>query len=118
MDFINSATGNISNPANWRDTWSFQVSARYGITEKWAILSSGLYESNASPIATNQIGYPVSSTASLTAGLDILLTKIFSAQVMYGYGAFIPKAVIANATGNGTVSANFQSVVVQFIYKT
>ena len=84
VDFINSATGNISNTANWRDTWSFQASARYGLTEKFAILGSGLYESNASPISTNQIGYPVSSVASLTGGVDVLLTKNLSAQIMYG----------------------------------
>lgn len=117
VDFINSATGSFSNPANWQDTWSFQVSTRYTLTEKLAILGSGMYETNPVPITTNQIGYPVSSSGSLSAGLDVTLKKEISAQIMYGYGAFIPKAIISNTTGNGTVKSNSQSVVVQLIYK-
>ncbi len=117
IDFINSATGSFSTPANWRDTWSFQISARYVLTEKWAILGSGIYETNAVPTATNQIGYPVSSSGSLTAGLDAQIMKEISVQVMYSYGGFIPDAMIANPTMNGTVSANTQSFVVQLIYK-
>ncbi len=117
IDFINSATGSFSTPANWRDTWSFQVSARYVLTEKWAILGSGIYETNAVPTATNQIGYPVSASGSLTAGLDAQVMKEISVQVMYSYGGFIPDAMIANSTTNGIVSANTQSFVVQLIYK-
>ena len=117
VDFINSATGTFSTPANWRDTWSFQLSSRYALTEKLAILGSGIYETNAVPPATNQIGYPVSSSAALSIGLDFLLAKEFSLQIMYGYGAFIPNAVISNTTGNGTVSANTQSCVAQLTYK-
>lgn len=118
IDFINSATGSFSSPANWRDTWSFQGAARYALTEKLAVLGSGMYETNAVPTATNQIGYPVSASGSLTAGLDILLIKEVSAQLMYSYGGFIPDARIANTTANGTVSANTQSFVFQLIYKT
>lgn len=118
IDFINSATGSFSTSANWQDTWSFQVSARYALTEKLAVLGSGIYETNAVPTATNQIGYPVSASGSLTAGLDVLLMKEVSAQIMYSYGGFIPDAIIANTTANGNVSANTQSFVVQLIYKS
>ena len=118
IDFINSATGTFSTPANWHDTWSFQASARYSLTEKLAILGSGIYETNAVPTSTNQIGYPVSASGSLTAGIDVLLMKEISAQVMYSYGGFIPDAIIANTTANGTVSANTQSFVLQLIYKS
>lgn len=117
IDFINSATGTFSTSANWHDTWSFQASARYSLTEKLAVLGSGIYETNAVPTFTNQIGYPVSASGSLTAGIDILLMKESSAQVMYSYGGFIPDAIIANTTANGTVSANTQSFVIQLIYK-
>lgn len=117
IDFINSATGSFSTPANWRNTLSFQVSARYVLTEKLAILGSGLYDTNPVPIENNQIGYPVSSSGSLAAGLDMTLNKEISAQIMYGYGAFIPKAIISNLTGSGTVDATFQSVVIQLMYK-
>ena len=117
IDFINSATGSFSTPANWRDTRSFQVSARYVLTEKWAFLGSGVYETNAVPTATNQIGYPVSASGSLTVGLDTQIMKEISAQVMYSYGRFIPNAIIANTTASGTVSANTQSFVIQLIYK-
>ena len=118
IDFINSATGTFSNPANWRDTVSFQISARYALSEKLALLGSGIFDTNAVPTATNQIGYPVSSFGALSIGLDFSLVKEISAQIMYGYGAFIPNAVISNAAVNGTVSANTQSFVFQLIYKT
>lgn len=118
IDFINSATGSFSTPANWQDTWSFQASARYALTEKLAVLGSGIYETNAVSTATNQIGYPVSASGSLTAGLDVLLMKEVSAQIMYSYGGFIPDAIIANTTANGNVSANTQSFVIQLIYRT
>ena len=117
MDFINSATGSFSTPANWGDAWSFQISARYTLTEKLGVLGSGIYETNPVPIATNQIGYPVSSAGALSIGLDFLLIKDLSAQFMYSYGAFLPNAVISNTTGNGVVSANTQSYAVQLAYK-
>jgi long-chain fatty acid transport protein len=117
IDFINSATGSFSAPANWRDTWSFQASARYALTENWAVLGSGIYETNAVPAVTNQIGYPVSSSGSLTIGFDAQIMKEISAQIMYSYGGFIPDAIIANTTANGIVSANTQSFVIQLIYK-
>ena len=118
MDFINSATGSFSTPANWGDAWSFQISARYALTEKLGVLGSGIYETNPVPVATNQIGYPVSSAGALSIGLDFLLMKEFSTQVIYSYGAFLPNAIIANTTGNGTVAANTQSFVAQVTYKT
>lgn len=117
VDFINSATGSFSTPANWGDAWSFQISARYTLTEKLGVLGSGIYETNPVPIATNQIGYPVSSAGALSIGLDFLLIKDLSAQFMYSYGAFLPNAVISNTTGNGVVSANTQSYAVQLAYK-
>ena len=118
VDFINSATGSFSTPANWGDAWSFQISARYALTEKLGVLGSGIYETNPVPVATNQIGYPVSSAGALSIGLDFLLMKEFSTQVIYSYGAFLPNAIIANTTGNGTVAANTQSFVAQVTYKT
>ena len=114
---LNSATGSFSTPANWRDTWSFQASARYVLTENWAVLGSGIYETNAVPAVTNQIGYPVSASGSLTIGFDAQIMKEISAQIMYSYGGFIPDAIIANTTANGIVSANTQSFVIQLIYK-
>lgn len=117
IDFINSATGSFSTPAHWRDTWSFQASARYVLTENWAVLGSGMYETNAVPAAANQIGYPVSASGSLTIGFDAQIMKEISAQFMYSYGGFIPDAIITSTTANGTVSANTQSFVVQLIYK-
>ncbi|MCR9192763.1 MAG: outer membrane protein transport protein [Gammaproteobacteria bacterium] len=118
VDLINTATGSNSTPANWGDAWSFQVSASYALKEKLALLGSGIYETNPVPVATNQIGYPVSSSGALSIGLDLSFMKEFSVQAMYSYGAFLPNATIANITGHGTVAANFQSGVVQFIYKT
>ncbi|MCX7091669.1 MAG: outer membrane protein transport protein [Legionellales bacterium] len=118
VDFINSAKGSFSTPANWGDAWSFQISARYILTEKLGVLGSGTYETNPVPIATNQIGYPVSSAGALSIGLDFMMIKELSAQIMYSYGAFIPNAIIANTTGNGTVSANTQSFVAQLAYKS
>lgn len=117
VDFINSATGSFSTPANWGDAWSFQISARYSLTEKLAILGSGIFDTNPVPVATNQIGYPVSSAGAFSVGLDFLLMKELSTQIMYTYGAFLPNAVISNATGNGTVSANTQSYIFQLVYK-
>ena len=117
IDFINSATGSFSTPANWRDTWSFQASARYVLTENWAVLGSGIYETNAVPAVTNQIGYPVSASGSLAIGFDAQIMKEISAQIMYSYGGFIPDAIITNTTVNGTVSANTQSFVIQLAYK-
>lgn len=115
--FINKTNGTAIIPANWRDTWSFQVNTRYALTEKIALLGSILYETNPVPISTNAIGYPLSETGSLTVGLDLTLQKNLSTQLTYSYGAFIPKAKINNAGNKGLISANFQAVAIQLTYK-
>ncbi len=80
VNFINSALGTFDIPANWRDTWSFQASLRYALTNRLAILGSTIYETNAVPVATNQIGYPVSSSGSLVIGIDVGILSELSTQ--------------------------------------
>ncbi|MCX7091666.1 MAG: outer membrane protein transport protein [Legionellales bacterium] len=116
--FINTTTGSFSTPTNWYDVWSFQGVSRYAVTENFALLGGLIYETNPVPTFNNQIGYPLAASGAISAGLDIKLHKNLSSQIMYGYGAFIPNAVISNTTGNGTISASFQSLVVQLTYKT
>lgn len=117
ITFINTTTRSFSAPAMWHDVWSFQLTTRYATTDKLALLGSVIYETNPVPLATNAIGYPLAASGGVAAGVDIALFKNFSTQIIYGYGAFIPDAIIANAKGTGTVAANFQSVLVQFVYK-
>lgn len=115
--FINTTTGSFSTPANWRDVWSFQAVSRYAIRENFAILGGLIYETDPVPVVNNQIGYPLAASGAISLGIDLQLHKDISAQIMYGYGAFIPDAIINNSTGNGLVSANFQSLIIQCSYK-
>lgn len=69
------------------------------------------------PTATNQIGYPLSGAGSISAGVDFILQKEFSSQLVYGYGMFIPNAKINNSNNYGSVAANFQVLVFQITYK-
>lgn len=115
--FSNTVTGTYVFPVDWKDILSYQVSTRYAVVEKVAVLGSILYDENAVDLSANQIGYPVSSSLSVSGGLDFTLNKTLSAQLVYTYGTFAPKAIIANASGQGTVDANIQIGTIQFVYK-
>ncbi|HVT61880.1 MAG TPA: hypothetical protein VHD33_00120 [Legionellaceae bacterium] len=113
-----SPTGSFVIPTNYKDTWSFLGLTRYAILEKLAILSGIIYETNAVPLVNNAIGYPVAASGSLSVGVDITLRKELSIQVLYSYGTFLPNAPINNTSSIGTINAQFQAGVLQFIYKT
>ena len=115
--FSNTITGTYVVPVDWKDILSYQLSSRYAVTEKVAVLGSVLYDDNAVNLSANQIGYPVSSALSLSGGLDLMLNQNLSAQFIYTYGTFAPKAIIDNASGQGRVSANIQIGTIQFVYK-
>lgn len=116
--FKNTTTGNRVAPTLWQDAWSFQLSSRYVIKEKVALLGSVIYETNpGGPIVTNSIGYPLAATGSLSAGVDYTLFQNFSVQLIYGYGSFIPNSKINNANDKGIVTANSQAFVLQFTCK-
>ena len=117
IDFRNTTTGSVVVPTNWRDTWSYQILTRYATNERIAILGALLYETNVNPTVTNNIGYPVSNSAFISAGVDVSLQKSISLQLMYGYGLFTLKSKIDTSKSNGSVSANTQAAVVQFTYK-
>jgi long-subunit fatty acid transport protein len=117
VNFRNTTTGNSISPANWRDTWSFQVNTRYKITNSTALLGSVLYETNAAPISTNAIGYPLSGYSSISVGLDLTLSRNLSVQLGYSYGELIPYAKINSGGRRGIISANFQAAVLEFVYK-
>lgn len=118
IDFTNTTTGTYSVPTNWRDVWSFQLQTRYVMSEKSALLVSIIYETNPVPLATNAIGYPLAASGAISAGVDIVLQKQLSMQVLYSYGAFLPDSPINNTNSIGTINAYFQAGVLQFIYKT
>ncbi len=116
--FNNSTSGSYTIPTDWKDVWSFQVTTRYAIKEKLALLGSIIYETNPVPLSTNAIGYPLAVSGSLSGGVDIALRKDLSIQAIYSYGAFLPNSPINNANSVGTINAHFQAGVLQFIYKT
>lgn len=117
IDFTNTTTGSYVVPTNWKQVWSFQANTRYLATEKVGLLASIMYETNPAPLATNAVGYPLAASGSLAAGLDLMLLNELSSQVLYSYGRFLPNSPISNANDTGAVTANFQAVVLQFIYK-
>jgi long-subunit fatty acid transport protein len=117
VNFRNTTVGNSISPANWSDTWSFLVNMRYKITDNTALLGSILYETNAAPISTNAIGYPLSGFGSISVGLDLTLRNNLSAQLVYSYGEFIPNARINSGGSRGIISGNFQAAVIEFFYK-
>lgn len=115
--YTNSATGTYTVPTNWKDVFSYQILTRVATTEKIALLGSIIYETNPAPVSTNAIGYPLSSLAFISAGFDAVLLQKFSAQILYGYGAFIPEAKIDSSGNNGSITLATQAVVLQFTYK-
>lgn len=117
VNFINKTNGNSTSLANWKDVWSFQISSRYKVTDKVALLGSIIYETNPVPTITNQIGYPLSASGAISGGFDLTLTKGFSAQLIYGYGKYIPNAKINTSNSKGSISANFQTAGLQLTYR-
>lgn len=116
--FINSTTGSYSIPTDWKKTWSYQVSTRFAFNQRYALLGGALYETNPTPLSTNAIGYPLSPTGSISLGLDINLISNLSTQIIYGYGAFIPKSKIdSSSQGSGNIAGNFNVAVLQLSYK-
>ena len=117
--FINSTTGSYNIPTDWKQTWSYQLSTRFALNLRYAILGAILYETNPAPLSTNAIGYPLSSIGSASLGMDLNLVSNLSAQIMYGYGAFIPKSKIdSSSQGVGKISGNFNVVALQLTYRT
>ncbi len=116
--FTNTTTGTYVTPTNWKDVWSYQGSTRYAITEKIALLGSAIYETNPTTVATNQLGYPLSDSASGSIGLDLSLQKKLSTQIVYSYGTFISKSPINTSGSKGSVTANSHAVILQLTYKT
>ena len=118
INFQNTTRGSSVVPTYWKDVWSYQVVTRYATTEKVALLGAFIYETNPNATSTNNIGYPLASTLFISGGLDINLLKQFSAQLLYGYGVFAPKAKIFTKESLGIISANTQAALLQFTYKT
>lgn len=117
IDFTNTTTGSYSVPTNWRDVWSFQLTTRYVLIDQLALLGSIIYETNPVPLATNAIGYPLAASGAISAGLDIAVQKELSIQALYSYGRFLPNSPINNVNSIGTITAQFQAAVLQFVYK-
>lgn len=113
----NSTTGTNITPTNWRNAWSFQYVARFTATDRLGIINFGNYETNLISPQFNQIGYPLSAFGSLGAGFDVVIKEGLSTQIIYGYGAFIPKAKINNFYSQGQVTLNVQSITLQCSYK-
>lgn len=118
ISFKNTTTGDVTIPTNWKNVLSYQVVTRYATTEKTALLGSIIYETNPNPTSTNNIGYPLAASMFISAGLDLNLQKKISAQLIYGYGLFVPAAKINTPVSGGSISANIQAAILQFLYKT
>lgn len=117
VNFINTTTGTSLVSAKWKDTWSYQLNTRYSFNEKIAFLGSILYETNAAPISTNAIGYPLANSGFLSTGLDLQVKQNVSIQLSYGYGRFIPRAIIASSGSSAKIRGIFQSAMIQLSYK-
>lgn len=113
----NTTRGSFTYPTNWGDTWSYTMATEYAFTEKVAGLASALYETNPAPNSTNAIGYPLAPVVFLSGGLDIALYKNWRMQLVYGYGFFIPNAIIDNGSSKGTITNSTQAGTLQFSYK-
>ncbi len=118
LDFTNTTTGSYVVPTNWKDVWSFQITTRYALIDKLALLGGIIYETNPVLLATNAIGYPLAASGALSGGFDFALRNDLSIQAIYSYGALLPNSPINNANSVGTINAHFQAGVLQLIYKT
>lgn len=118
INLFHATTGSTITPTNWKDVWSFQLGTRYVTTEKTALLGSAIYETNADPTITNNIGYPLAPLLSFSGGLDVTLHKKLSTQIIYGYGFFLPNSLIETPKSRGSIAGNFQSLLMQFTYRS
>lgn len=116
LDFINTTSGSYTVPTRWKNVWSYQLSTRITTIEKLALLGSIIYETNPVGVATNAIGYPLAANLFVSGGVSITLNKALSTQLIYGYGTFVPNAVINNAHSKGEISANVQAAIAQLKY--
>lgn len=115
---FNTTRGDYVYDTAWLDTWSFQVSGQYTSSDRFAWLATVMYETNAAPLRTNAIGYPLAPTLFFSGGVDVAVNKNLHIQLFYGYSIYTPKAQIDNGYSLGSISADTQSGVVQFMYKT
>jgi long-chain fatty acid transport protein len=118
INFTNTTSGTYLAPTNWQDVWSFQATTRYAIKQRIAMLASLSYETNPVPLDTNSIGYPLAASGSLSAGLELALTKELSLLSVYAYGAYLPNSPINNKNSNGVIHTRVQSGALQITYKT
>lgn len=117
VNLINTTTGTFIIPTNWKDTWSYQVNTRYAVNDKLAFLGSLLYETNAAPLSTNAVAYPLSNSGFFSSGLDLSFNYGWSTQLIYSYGGFIPKAKINSRGNRGKIAGVFQSAIMQLSCK-
>lgn len=118
--FTNTTTGTYVVPTDWHDTWSFQLLTRYAVTDMFAVLASAIYETNAAPMSTNAIGYPLAPMWGAAAGLDVSLSQLnkhLSIQLIYSYATFDPNSEIDQVSSKGMIAQNAQAGILQFIYK-
>lgn len=114
---LNTTRGNVVYMTDWKNTWSAQVFTQYNSSDKLAWMAGATYETNAAPLATNAIAYPLAPSWFFSGGVGIGLTESLSMQLFYGYGFFLPAAQIDNADSLGSITSNTQVGVLQFIYK-
>lgn len=113
----NTTRGNLLYITDWKDTLSYQLSGQYTSSEKLAWLATVMYETNAAPLWTNAIAYPIAPSWYFSLGLDRALTQNIHVQLFYGFSTFIPKAQIDTGGSIGMISCNTQSGVLQLTYK-
>lgn len=115
--FKNTIIGSYIVPADWKDTWSFQLGSRYAVNSCLGVLGVVNYDTN--PVgssAKNYVAYPVGSAAAFALGVDWTLQKDLTALLAYGYVWFVPKVPIRTTIDQGSISLSSNSITLQLTY--
>ncbi|WP_458129885.1 outer membrane protein transport protein [Pseudomonas sp. Z2-11] len=75
----------LSEPLNWRDTWSAAVGGSYQLTPQWVLRAGYAYDPSPSHNADRSVRLPVGNRKSVTLGAGYSPNPNVTIDVAYGY---------------------------------
>lgn len=89
-----TAAGDLIFPTHWKNTWAFDLGAKWTLTENWELFGLVEYNTNFAIRKYNSVAYPGSGVGVIDVGVSRKFCENFRFYLDYGYSAFLPKAKI------------------------
>lgn len=75
----------ISEPLNWRDTWSFSTGVAYKLTSRWTLRAGAAYEPTPVPAQYSSTRAPLGDRTIFTFGLGWRVNSAWGMGLAYGH---------------------------------